>query len=136
MGFRIKGLMVAIMTSCFKDIIKVALVYPCDPSSPLIGGIESFIRGVIVNAPENIQYYVVGATTDPDLRPVGLWCDCQIDEVTYKFFPLYTVKNRGKRNFILINLSHYSYIPPPFPLPCLFMPWSGKKSNSSCYHWQ
>jgi len=98
--------MVAIMTSCFKDIIKVALVYPCDPSSPLIGGIESFIRGVIVNAPENIQYYVVGATTDPDLRPVGLWCDCQIDEVTYKFFPLYTVKNRGKRNFIPATIKY------------------------------
>ena len=80
--------------------VNVALLYPCDPCSPLIGGIESFIKGVLSNAPDSINYFVIGATTDLKIRPVGKWSDCKIANKHFKYFPLYEVGNRGRRSII------------------------------------
>ncbi|MGR8931847.1 MAG: glycosyltransferase, partial [Gammaproteobacteria bacterium] len=80
--------------------IDVALLYPCDPIEPLIGGVESFIKGVIYNAPDNIRYWIVGATTDPQTRPVGKWSECRLGDKVFNYFPLYSVSDRGKRSRI------------------------------------
>jgi len=82
------------------SIINIVILYPSDPCSPLIGGIESFIRGLILNSPKSIRYCLVGVTTDVKARPVGRWVDCQIGDIKFKLFPLYAVKYRGKRSLI------------------------------------
>lgn len=79
---------------------KIALLYPCDPVEPFIGGIESFIRGIIANAPEDIDYYVVGASTNPDSRPVGRWSECKLDGKEFRFYPLFAVADKGRRSKI------------------------------------
>lgn len=87
-------------------MIDVALLYPCDPLGPLIGGIESFIKGVISTAPDTVQYSVIGATTDISKRPVGQWTDCQLGGKTFRYFPLMAVASRGKRSRIPATVSY------------------------------
>ncbi len=76
-------------------MVKVVVLYPCDPNGFVIGGVESFIKGVIEAAPADISYQVVGATTDTKARPVGEWTRCRHRGKTFDFYPLYAIKNPG-----------------------------------------
>src|SRR5262245_32591819 len=50
---------------------RVRIFYQTDPAGPVLGGIDSFIRGLISASPPDIRFSVVGVTTDPIRRPVG-----------------------------------------------------------------
>ena len=75
----------------------IAVVYPCDPMSPVIGGIESFVRGMISAAPDWVRYKVIGATTEPKLRPVGKWSSSSLNGKNFDYYPLYVIKDPGVR---------------------------------------
>ena len=51
--------------------VRVCIVCPADPVGIVAGGIDTFIRGVIRYAPSDIEFAVVGATTNPIERPIG-----------------------------------------------------------------
>jgi len=86
--------------------IKIAVLYPTDPVGDVIGGIESFIRGLIKAAPEHIEYNILGATTDPVNRPVGKWTKCQLGNKVYNYFPLCMFRNTKKRTRIPATFTH------------------------------
>jgi glycosyltransferase involved in cell wall biosynthesis len=68
--------------------VRVCIIYPADPCGTVPGGIDTFIRGEINNAPDDIEYRVVGITTDRVKRPVGKWLRCELDNNSFDFFPV------------------------------------------------
>ena len=53
--------------------IKLCIIYQSDLLANIPSGIDSFIKGIISYAPEDIEISMVGLTTDPIERPVGKW---------------------------------------------------------------
>jgi len=68
--------------------VRVCIVQTADPCGSIPGGIDTFIRGEINNAPDDIEYSVVGITTDNDARPVGQWTRCNLHGRSFSFFPV------------------------------------------------
>lgn len=89
-----------------EDRIRVAVLYPADPAGAVIGGIESFIRGLIKAAPSRIEYNIFGATTDPIARPVGRWTECALGSASFRYFPLCRLPLAQKRTLVPATLKH------------------------------
>ncbi len=68
--------------------VRVCIVQTADPCGSIPGGIDTFIRGEINNAPEDIEYSVVGITTDSVARPVGQWTRCNLHGSRFNFYPV------------------------------------------------
>lgn len=79
---------------------RVCIVNPSDPAGSIPGGIETFIRGTIRCAPEDIDINIVGVTTDPAARPVGRWTECTLGGATYRHFPVSSIPAPGARRRI------------------------------------
>ena len=69
--------------------INVGILYPADPLGNIPGGIDTFIRGLIDWAPDDIHFSLVGMTTDPQKRPAGQWTTCMLKRKSFDFFPLF-----------------------------------------------
>ena len=72
--------------------IHVCILYPADPAGSVPGGIDTFIRGEINNAPDDIEYSVIGITTNDLARPVGQWTTCELKNGAFRFFPVISHK--------------------------------------------
>lgn len=86
--------------------IRVAIINPSDPAGVVAGGIDTFIRGVIAWAPEDISFSVVGATTQPQVRPVGQWITARAGGVEFPFFAATTLQARGLVRHIPVSLRY------------------------------
>jgi glycosyltransferase involved in cell wall biosynthesis len=86
------------------DKIRIRTFYPADPLGVVPGGVDTFIRGLIKWAPDDIQYELVGMTTDPDARPVGQWTQCAIGRRNFDFFPLVHVRDPGHRSRVPLSV--------------------------------
>lgn len=51
--------------------VDLSIVHPFDPSSPGLGGYDTFLTGFFREAPAEWRLEVVGVTRDPGARPVG-----------------------------------------------------------------
>lgn len=86
--------------------IEIAVLYPSDPAGDNIGGIESFIRCLLLAAPPEFNYTIFGATTDNAARPVGQLMRCKYGGVEFGFFPLYELKSNQVRSFIPTTITY------------------------------
>ena len=85
------------------DIVRVRIFYQTDPVGTIPGGIDTFIRGIIKAAPDDIEISVVGLTMDPEVRPVGRWSRCKIANRNVSFFPVGHYRNpRGRSRIPLV----------------------------------
>lgn len=84
--------------------IKVRTFYPADPVGVVPGGVDTFIRGLIKWAPEDIEFSLVGMTTDNISRPVGKWSCCDLGRRQFDFFPVVRVDEAGGRSRIPLSL--------------------------------
>jgi glycosyltransferase involved in cell wall biosynthesis len=84
----------------------VGIHYPSDPPGSIPGGIETFIRGIIRWAPDDIDVCVVGTTTDPDARPVGRWNEFAIAPGRCRHFPVYEVADPRRQSRIPATLRY------------------------------
>lgn len=50
----------------------VGIFYHSDPAGHVPSGVDSFIGGILRNAPEDLHYTLYGATSDAAARPVGV----------------------------------------------------------------
>lgn len=82
----------------------VRIFYPADPLGVVPGGIDTFLRGLIKWAPTDIEFSLVGMTTEPQLRPPGCWTRCRIGQREFDFFPVLTVDDAGGRGRIPLSL--------------------------------
>jgi glycosyltransferase involved in cell wall biosynthesis len=85
---------------------RVRIFYPADPVGIVPGGVDTFIRGIIKWAPENIEFSLIGMTTNPSMRPVGRWTRCTLGRREFNFFPVIHVPDAGKRYRIPLSLRY------------------------------
>ena len=73
---------------------RVAIVYPADPMGVIPGGIDTFIRGVLRWAPWDLEFRLVGVTTDKKARPPGRWTTCSVGGGRrFDFYPVLALEN-------------------------------------------
>lgn len=76
---------------------KIAILYPSDPAGNAPSGIDSVIRGILKWAPPDLEYTLLGATTDPVARPVGIEVNVKLGHREVRFLPLVTMDARAGR---------------------------------------
>ena len=72
-------------------------LYWTDPLRSAVGGIDTFVQGLIRFAPPDVRVDVVGVTSDPLARPPGRWLSLQLDGKPFRLFPLLTVRDPWAR---------------------------------------
>ena len=72
----------------------------------LPGGIDSFIRGILRWAPDDLHLSVIGVTTDAVLRPLRKWTTCILGDKTFDFFPIIKLQNLGKQSRVPLTLRY------------------------------
>lgn len=85
-------------------MVRVRIFYPADPVGVVPGGIDTFIRGVIKSAPADIEISLVGMSTDPVRRPVGVWRTCHVGDRAFAFFPVVAVDDAGQRGRLPLSV--------------------------------
>ncbi len=88
--------------------VRVCIVHPADPCGSIPGGIDTFIRGEIDNAPDDIEYRVLGITTDTDARPVGRWTRCKLKSKSFEFYAVKAFEVTDKRPLVPIIVQYLS----------------------------
>ena len=83
---------------------RVRIFYPADPMGVVPGGIDTFLRGLIKWAPPELEFSLVGMTTDPMARPPGVWTRCKLGDREFNFFPVVTVSKPGERSLVPLSL--------------------------------
>jgi len=89
-------------------VTHVRVFYPADPLGIVPGGIDTFLRGLIKWSPPDVEFSLVGMTTEPHSRPQGRWTRCRIGQREFDFFPVVTVGDAGGRGRIPLSL-RYSF---------------------------
>jgi len=85
---------------------RVRTFYPADPVGVVPGGVDTFIRGLVKWAPEDIEFSLVGMTTDPEARPVRRWTRCSLGRREFDFFPVVRVADAGSRSRLPLSLRY------------------------------
>lgn len=70
------------------------------------GGIDSFIRGVLRWAPDDLQMRMVGVTTEPNKRPLRRWSTCEMNGRSFEFYPVISIKQSERQPKIPIVLKY------------------------------
>ena len=86
--------------------IRVRTFYPADPAGVVPGGIDTFIRGIIKWSPEDIEFSLIGMTTDPVSRPAARWTRCRLGGREFDFFPVVPVVASGNHPRIPLSLRY------------------------------
>ncbi len=74
--------------------IRIRTFYQADPLV-LCPWTDTFICGLVKWAPEDLEFSLVGMTTDALARPVGRWTRCSLGLVLFDFFPVFHEPNPG-----------------------------------------
>lgn len=83
---------------------QIRIFYPADPVGVVPGGIDTFIRGLIKWAPEDLEFSLVGMSTDPLQRPVGQWSTQVLGSRSFQCFPAVGVADAGQRTRLPLSL--------------------------------
>lgn len=78
--------------------------YQADPLGVVPGGIDTFLRGLFKWAPDDLEFSLVGMTTEPGKRPVGRWTRCSLGRREFDFFPAFAELNPGGRSKVPLTL--------------------------------
>jgi glycosyltransferase involved in cell wall biosynthesis len=92
--------------------VRLRIFHPTDPLGSLPGGIETFIRGIIGWAPEDIEISVVGVTTDPVRRPVGRWLTLRCRERQFRQYAVYAVEEPQRQPRIPVVVRYLAGLVP------------------------
>ena len=85
---------------------RVCIIYPADPAGDVPGGIDTFIRGEINNAPDDIHYSLIGISTDTSARPVGKWMNCRLSNGEFRFLPIIRHNFTDKAPIVPVTLRY------------------------------
>jgi len=84
--------------------LSVCIIYQTDPLATIPGGIDTFIRGILRWAPDDISMSMVGVTTDRDARPVGRWTECTLGGRKFNFLGMFYEENPGKQRMVPLSV--------------------------------
>lgn len=83
---------------------KLLVVIQQDPLGEGIGGIYTYIKGLIKYKPDDFEVELVGITTDSIRRPVGRWKTIKFEGRNINFFPVLFTEDQNKRRRIPLSL--------------------------------
>ena len=83
---------------------RVCIVYPADPLGNIPGGIDTFIRGILRWAPDDIDIRLVGVTTDYASRPLRQWSTCRLGDRSFRFYPILAIENSERQARVPVTL--------------------------------
>lgn len=87
-----------------RDRVSACIVFPTDPIGLVPGGIDTFIRGLLRWAPDDIDMSLIGMTTDGTAWPVGRWHVCNAGRQPFRFYPVLREVGAGVRTPIPLSL--------------------------------
>ncbi len=82
----------------------MTIVFPADPMGPKVGGAETFLRGLIQYAPENIEVKYIGVSCNKESRPAKKWSTENINGREFMFYPVFIELNEDKKRIIPLSL--------------------------------
>lgn len=85
--------------------IKLMIIIQKDPLGEGIGGIHTFIKGLVKYLPDDFEVELVGITTDKISRPVGKWNIIEFNKKKINFLPVLYTRDQNKRDVIPLSLS-------------------------------
>jgi glycosyltransferase involved in cell wall biosynthesis len=85
---------------------RVGILYPADPDGFVPSGIDSYIRSVLKFAPRDIQFTVVGASSDLSLRPLGKARITSVGSTAVTHLPVAFSDPSAVRSKIPLTLRH------------------------------
>jgi glycosyltransferase involved in cell wall biosynthesis len=85
---------------------RIAIHYHTDPAARIASGIDSFIRGILRHAPDDLQYTLIGATTDARARPPGRLSEVDVGGRAVRFLPLIAIDSEGRRGAVPLTVRH------------------------------
>jgi glycosyltransferase involved in cell wall biosynthesis len=85
---------------------RIAILYPTDPAGSVPSGIDSIIKGILKESPDDLEYTLFGATSDPGRFP--LWSENRIGlgRREIRFVPLATADASAVRSRIPLTGRH------------------------------
>jgi glycosyltransferase involved in cell wall biosynthesis len=83
---------------------KLTFIYPFDPMGPKVGGVETFIRGFIKYAPEDLKIQHIGVTSSLSERPLNVWQPLRIGNKEFDFHPILFERNENSKTIIPLSL--------------------------------
>ncbi len=89
-------------------VAQVGIFYPSDPAGHVPSGIDSFIRGLFKWAPEDIEYTLIGATSDAVARPLGAACDLALGGRRGRFVPIVAMDAAARRGGVPLTVRYMS----------------------------
>lgn len=86
--------------------VPVAILYPTDVFGSKIGGIDTFIKGFIKFAPEELEIELIGITEDSTKRPVGRRIKMELEGSVFTNNPVLYLKNSNIRSRVPLSLKY------------------------------
>jgi glycosyltransferase involved in cell wall biosynthesis len=86
--------------------IHIRAFYPADPLGTVPGGVDTFLRGLVKWAPEDLAFSIVGMSTDTAQRPIGQWTRWRTGTQFFDFFPVVAVRDPGRRSRVPLSLRY------------------------------
>ena len=84
--------------------IKLTIIHPTDPRINKVGGAETFIKGMVKYAPENIDIEFVGINSKDSSTPTGKWQTLKLGEKTFRYYPLLVEKDENQKTLVPLSL--------------------------------
>jgi exopolysaccharide biosynthesis WecB/TagA/CpsF family protein len=81
----------------------VRIFYPADPVGVVPGGIDTFLRGLLKWGPAELEFSLVGMSTDLNARPLHQWTTCDLGRRSFDFWPVVHVADAAKRSRIPLS---------------------------------
>ncbi|MCJ7472344.1 MAG: glycosyltransferase family 4 protein, partial [Actinobacteria bacterium] len=82
---------------------KLLIIIQKDPLGEGIGGMHTFIKGLVKHLPDDFKIELVGITTDKTKRPVGKWQKIKFSNKNINFFPVLYRENQNKSSRIPLS---------------------------------
>ncbi|MBN1239523.1 MAG: glycosyltransferase family 4 protein [Gammaproteobacteria bacterium] len=86
--------------------LRVGIFYHADPVGHVPGGIETVIRGVLKWAPDDIEYTLYGATSDPVRRPVGRKLEVPLGDKLVRYVPMVSLDPSAARQLVPLTIRY------------------------------
>ena len=80
------------------DTTRIAILHPSDPFGNVPSGIDSFIRGILRWAPPDLEYTLIGASTDLAARPLHVMSSILLGGRTVQFVPVVSLDPNARRS--------------------------------------
>lgn len=85
---------------------RIGIFYPSDPAGHVPSGIDSFIKGILKFAPEDLDYLLVGASSDVRARPPGTILETGHPGRTTRFLPIVGMDADGTRRRVPLTVRY------------------------------